>query len=76
MNKQRRADLARAIELIEDARQIVSEAASEEQDGFDNLPEGIQQGDRGVAIETAAETLCFADDEFATLIDTINEGAQ
>lgn len=46
------ADIATEIEEIKD----------EEQEKYDNMPEGLQQGDRGQAIETAISALDSAYD--------------
>lgn len=42
---------------IEDIRSQVEEMAGEEQDKFDNMSEGLQQGENGQRIEQAAEAL-------------------
>ncbi|QCO07299.1 hypothetical protein [Azospirillum argentinense] len=57
MNKARRKRLAEAAELLEQALTIISEAKDEEQDAFDNLPESIQQGERGQTMEEAINSL-------------------
>jgi len=51
MNKARRKEIARAIELIEEAREILENVRDEEQDAFDNMPESIQSSERGEAME-------------------------
>lgn len=51
MNKQRRKQIAAAIELIEQAQAILEEVIAEEQEAFDNLPEGIQASERGELME-------------------------
>ena len=57
MNALRRKELRKAIELIEQAKSIVEQMQAEEQDCFDNLPEGIQNSERGEAIEECAYKL-------------------
>lgn len=57
MNKQRRKQIAAAIELIEQAQAILEEVIAEEQEAFDNLPEGIQASERGEAMEEYIYTL-------------------
>lgn len=57
MNKARRAEISKAIELIEDAQEIIDEIAIDERDAFDNLSEGLQSTERGQAISWAADML-------------------
>ena len=57
MNKQRRKQIAAAIELIEQAQAILEEVIAEEQEAFDNLPEGIQASERGELMEEYIYTL-------------------
>lgn len=47
MNKQRRTKINEALVLIDRAREILEEVRDEEQESFDNLPEGLQEGERG-----------------------------
>ena len=47
MNNPRRAELRKALALLEEASEIIQLAAEEEQDCFDNLPEGLQESERG-----------------------------
>ncbi len=65
MNKQRRAELTKAKTLLEQAFAIIEECASEEQDAYDNMPEGLQASERGQAAEQAAADL----QEIANSID-------
>lgn len=57
MNKQRRKQIAAAIELIEQAQAILEEVTAEEQEAYDNLPEGIQASERGELMEEYIYTL-------------------
>ena len=51
MNKARRKEIARAIELIEQACEILEAVRDEEQEAFDNMPENLQGSERGEAME-------------------------
>lgn len=60
MNAQRRKALAALIDRIEELgaardtlRDELETIRDEEQDAFDNMPEGLQQGDKGQAMEEA-----------------------
>lgn len=73
MNKLRREDLTRAVALIADAKEIIEGARDEEQESFENLPEGIQMGERGEAMEQAADRLTEALDQFDEIESAIEE---
>ncbi|MBP3879241.1 MAG: hypothetical protein J6D46_02895 [Lachnospiraceae bacterium] len=47
MNKERRKRIKEAMEALDTAHDILIEIFDEEQEAFDNLPEGIQNGERG-----------------------------
>ena len=57
MNKARRKEIARAIELMEQAREILESVRDEEQEAFDNMPESLQGSERGEAMEEYIYTL-------------------
>ena len=51
MNDERRKLITEAIDLVEQAKNLLNAAKEEEQECFDNLPEGIQQSERGQLME-------------------------
>ena len=51
MNAERRKRLTDAISYINRAVQIIEDVRDDEQDSFDNLPESLQSGDRGMLME-------------------------
>ena len=57
MNKARRKEIARAIELMDEAREILEAVKDEEQEAFDNMPESLQCSERGEAMEGYIGTL-------------------
>ena len=64
MNKQRRKDLLDVAEHLQDALDRLSEVRDEEQEAFDNMPESLQYGSRGDAMQEAIDTM----DEWESLI--------
>lgn len=73
MNKSRREGLQMARQLLEQARGMIEIIKDAEQDAFDNLPESLQQTERGEAMEcyiAAMEEVC---DGIADIGDTIGE---
>jgi len=75
MNKQRRKDLARALELLSEAQNIIETAQEEEQEYLDNMPESLQSSDRYYAAEAAADALTEALSSLEEAISQI-DGAQ
>lgn len=73
MNKARRKWLEEVIEKIEEAQQEIASIAEEERECFDNMPEGLQEGERGQSISDNADSLEEADSDFESLLDTLRE---
>lgn len=68
MNKIRRKQLQQAIELMEQAKAILEDVRDQEQESFDNMPEGLQCSERG---ETMEETIYNLDEAFGTIEDMV-----
>lgn len=54
MNKQRRKEIKKAISELKD---LVENILAEEQDAYENMPEGIQASENGMNSEEAQENL-------------------
>jgi Mg2+ and Co2+ transporter CorA len=76
MNADRRKRLKRAKELIEEARTIVEEVAGEEREGYDNLPESLQSGEKGERMSEVAESLEQMFSDLETMDDGLDEAMQ
>lgn len=76
MNKPRRKELNRALEMIAEARAIIEAMQEEEQDAFDNMPEGLQVSELGEKIEENAgrleEIASYLEEQENELEDIIN----
>ncbi|MDD5950598.1 MAG: hypothetical protein PUC53_01825 [Bacteroidales bacterium] len=71
MNAARRKELSKAIDLIEQAKEIISAVAEEEREAYENLPEGLQESEMGEKMNEIADDLEYVDlDE---VVDTIQE---
>ena len=57
MNKARRAVISSIRDQLDDLKSQVEEIQGEEQDYFDNMPENMQDGERGDAASEAAREL-------------------
>ena len=73
MNKQRRKELEKALELIAEARGIIENCRDDEQDAFDNLPESIQESERGETMEGFIDILDEAIDNLDDIETEIND---
>lgn len=69
MNKQDRKEIARAIALIEEAKEIFESISSQEQEKYDNLSEGLQASENGQKFESNVESL---DEAVSNIEDVIN----
>ena len=77
MNNERRARLRKLGEQIQELTSTVSELSQEaeairdeEQEAFDNMPESLQQGERGQASEAAISQL----EDAVSDLDSMGEG--
>lgn len=73
MNKERRQRIGKIIEKLEDIAAELEALADEERDAFDNLPESLQYGERGEAMEAAADELEDVSGEVSELASRLEE---
>jgi hypothetical protein len=76
MNKERRNRINKVIEQLETLKDEISDISMEESEAYDNLPEGIQDSDRGEAMQEAIDNLDMASDTFDDIIEYLNEATQ
>lgn len=57
MNNDRRKRIEAVCSILEDARAELEALAEEEQEAHDNLPESIQSGEKGEAMDEAVSKL-------------------
>lgn len=69
MNKIRRKKLEEVRTLIEKVDGLLQEIRDDEQEAFDNLPEALQGGERGEAMEAAMDAM----DEVLSDLEGVNE---
>ena len=80
MNKERRKRIAEAVEqlaaamvYLENARGLLEEVKEDEEAAFDNLPEGLQESERGEAMQEACDTLEEAVDAAQEAFDNLED---
>lgn len=72
MNKVRRKSIEKLLESVAVLHDQIDRVLTEEQESFDNLPEGIQYSERGDAMQEAIDALesalssCEEIDEYLT----------
>ena len=73
MKEERLKTLKRCLNMIQNAHDVLEEVRDEEQDAFDNLPEGLQDSERGdlmqEAVDNLDETIDYLDDVLSSLED-------
>jgi len=73
MNKQRREELQKAIELLEQANSIIEDCNQQETEYFDNIPESLQNGQRGELSNNAINSMEEAYQSIEESISSIEE---
>ena len=76
MNKQNRKVIEGYIDSLEEIKQNVEDMLYEEQEKIDNMPEGLQESERGYAIQFAIENLESASDSIGDAIDYLNDAME
>lgn len=75
MNAQRRKEIQTVLNELADLRSRVETLQNDEQEAFDNMPESLQQSDRGQASEGAASSLENSLTAFDEIESSLNEAS-
>lgn len=73
MNKARRNEISAIIERLEACKSDLEALQEEEQECFDNLPETLQDSERGETMQENADDLEDACDTIDTVIEGLTE---
>lgn len=73
MNKQRRKEIANAIRQIEN---VVSSILADEEEAFDNMPESLQESERGDISQEAQDNLSNAIDALEEAIICLEDASE
>ena len=76
MNNERRKQIAAAVAAIGAARDELEQAAADEQNAFDNLPEAIQDSERGQKMDENANEILDAAAEIGEALSQIEYAAE
>ncbi len=75
MNASRRKEIQDILNELSGLRCRIEDLQSEEQEAFDNMPEGLKQSGRGQASEAAASALENAVSAIDEIDSSLNEAA-
>lgn len=76
MNKERRKQIESIVESIQGIKSDVDTTKDEEQEYLDNLPENMQQGEKGETAQAAVDALDAAINSLDDAISSLEEAAQ
>lgn len=73
MNKERRKQLSKAIDLLEQAKTIISTIQFEEEMALNNMPESLQDSERYDIMSDNVDDLSDISDDIESMVDNISE---
>lgn len=73
MNSRRRKTLAVLIAALEDIQPSLDELSAEEREAYDNLPESLQDSERGQSMSASADCLEEAQSSFQEVLCQLQE---
>lgn len=76
MNKVRRDTIAKLQARISELKDEVEMVRDEEQEYYDNMPENMQQGDKGQNAESAVSALDEAMENLDSAMSSLDEASQ
>lgn len=76
MNKQRRKAIADIMAQIDDLHSKIEKLRDEEQEAYDNLPEGLQEGAKGDSMYEAIDNLDSALGSLEEANDYLNTASE
>lgn len=76
MNAENRKKIKKWIETIDQIREDIETMQYEEEGKHDNLPEGLQDSERGEQMQEAIENLGSAADSLRDAIDYLDDAAK
>ena len=73
MNKATRKQIENIISILNEKKDEIDELQSDEEEKFDNMPEGLQDGEKGQAMSNASEALSSASESLDEAISSLEE---
>lgn len=72
MNKARREQVKKVVDYIESAYIMLDEIKDDEEDAFNNLPDGIAESERGEMMEQNVDTMDECINNLWDIVDALN----
>lgn len=76
MNAKRRKEIEKLSAQIEEIKIAIDSLRDDEQDAYDNLPDSLQETERGQKMESAIEALDYASDDLQECLDHLLEAVE
>ena len=76
MNKVRRNQLGEIQSKLAEIREMIESVLSDEQDAYDNLPESLQESERGEAMQAAIDAMESAMDSCEEAESSLEEAQE
>lgn len=73
MNNERRKVINKIIDKLEEVKSELESCADWEQEAYDNLPEGIQESERGDRMQENVDCLYDVTESISDLIDQLDD---
>jgi F0F1-type ATP synthase membrane subunit b/b' len=73
MDKPTKDMLKKAIGFLEDAKNIIDGAATDAREGFDELSEKAQEGEKGEALNKLADSLEEMDNDLDNILSNLGD---
>ena len=76
MNVTRRKQLAKLVEQLESVMSDIDTIREQEQEAYDNMPESIQESERGDRMSEIIDSIQYAYDNVSDAVYNINEAIE
>ena len=76
MNATRRKQLAKLVEQLESIMSDIDTIREQEQEAYDNMPDSIQESERGDRMSEIIDSIQYAYDNVSDAVDNINEAIE
>ena len=73
MNKERRKSIERIVDKLYEIQADLAWVRNDEEEAYDNLPEGIQSSERGDAMQEAIDAMDNVDGSLQEAIDYLTD---
>lgn len=72
MNKQDRKELQKALDFLNSANEIITSIKEQEEEKYENLPESIQDSEKGERFQENIDNLDYAISDLESVIEYVD----